>query len=365
MRVLVINTVPTEKNGITNVIFNLHRAMDKENLQMDLLTINPADAAYASAIKDAGGNVYEMQRSIAHPIRYIRALKKRIQQNQYDIVHAHGNSATLALEMIAAKLGGCRVRIAHSHNTTCKYMAVHKLLMPLFTAACNYRLACGTDAGKWLFRKKEFTVINNGIDTERFRFCTSDRQKIRTHLQLPDSCKLIGHVGLFNEAKNQAFLVQILQQLQDKQAYRLLLIGEGGLRSNVQQLAQECGISEQTFFIGTIDNVAAYLSACDILCMPSLYEGLPLTLIEAQANGLPCVVSENITKEADKTGNVSFLPLEAGAQVWAQQLLQMPDDQDRHQCSTAAIDSIKRCGYGIETEAGKLKDYYLKAMGVG
>lgn len=365
MKILMINTVPTEKNGVTNVIFNLHRGLDKSDMRIDLLSINQPDSSYISRIEASGGRVYELHRSIARSARYIWELARLIRQNGYRIVHAHGNSATLALEMLAAWLGGCKVRIAHCHNTICKYIAVHRLLLPLFGASCSHRLACGMDAGRWLYGNKPFTVINNGIDTETFRFSEEDRQQLRSTLHIPPQRKLIGHVGLFNEAKNQRFLVDILEQLlQTGGDWGLLLVGEGELRRSVEQHVSEQGLEDHVIFAGTTDAVAEHLSACDLLCMPSLYEGLPLTLIEAQANGLCCVISENITREADKTGNVRFLSLDSGAAFWAESIRRLEVSGDRNEASCSAVEKIKHSGYAIDIEAEKLKDYYLRATGV-
>ena len=259
-------------------------------------------------------------------------------------------------------MNGCKIRIAHSHNTTCKFMTVHRVLTPVFRILCTHRLACGMDAGRWLYGEKDFTVVNNGIDTERFAFRQESREEIRGMLDVANDTKLIGHVGIFNQAKNQQFLVEILNKLGSE--YKLLLLGKGNLREDVERKVQEMGLSERVIFGGVTDRVGDYLSACDIFVMPSLYEGLPLALIEAQANGLQCVVSENITHEVDKTGNITFLPLDAGAAYWAQVLRQMSVAGNREETSRIAIEMITACGYDIHAEAAKLKEYYLRAAEV-
>lgn len=361
MKVLVIKLNPFLREGITNVIMNLYRAMDKRDMQMDMVGVFEPGQEYIEEFEANGGKIFVLNRSGRHLLQYINSLRKRIKEGQYDVVHVHGNSATMALEMVAAWLAGCKVRIAHSHNTTCKSMAVHRLLTPIFRALCTHRLACGDAAGKWLYGNKEFTVVNNGIDTARFVFSQEARQQIRKQYAFVDDQVVIGHVGIFNEAKNQSFLIDILSCLDEK--YRLLLIGDGHLRKTVEEKAAAMGLANRVTFAGVTDRVPDYLSACDLIVMPSLYEGLPLALVEQQTNGLQCIVSDNITREADKTGNLIFLPLSAGAQHWADvvQVLQLPEN--REEASRKATEQIKCCGYDISTEAQRLRAYYFQEKG--
>lgn len=361
MKVLVINTNPMGPDGITNVICNLFRAMDKQGMRMDLLAINEPQASVRALFEEAGGSVNVLSRSLSHPVRYMNTLKHLIKQGGYDAVHVHGNSATLTLEMAAAWLGGCKVRIAHSHNTTCKFMAIHRVLTPVFRTLCTHRLACGVDAGKWLYGKKDFTVVNNGVDTARFAFREEARGESRRVLGIGDDTKLIGHVGIFNEAKNQSFLVEVLKNLGSE--YKILLLGQGRLRESVEQKVREMELFDRVIFGGVTDRVENYLCAFDMLVMPSLYEGLPLALIEAQANGLQCVVSENITREVDKTGNLTFLSLDTGAEHWAQTVRDLKLPADRAKASRLAIEKIKESGYDIHTEATRLREYYQRAIG--
>lgn len=363
MKVLMINTVSTQRNGVTNVICNLHGAMDKSDMTVDLMAINSPEELYINRFEEAGGKVTVIPRSIAHPVRYVNALRKLIRREGYDIVHAHGNSATLTLEMLAAKLGGCKVRIAHSHNTTCSYMTVHKLLKPIFLKLCTHRLACSEGAGKWLFPKRSFTVVNNGIDTGRFAYDPGQRAQIRAELGVAEDCVLLGHVGLFNDAKNQDFLVRLLQHLLEQGGnYKLVLVGQGPRRETVMQLAQQLGVAEQVSFIQVTDRVESYLAAYDVFCMPSFYEGLPVALIEAQTSGLMCLVADTVTQEADKTGNMIFLPIDKGVQIWAEQLKSMQLPHDRAACAQTAAASICSCGYDIARQAQKVKEFYGKAL---
>lgn len=365
MRILIINTVPTDRNGITNVIFNLYRAMEKQLIRIDYVSINNPTPAYIQEIENGGGQVYVIKRSMRRVFSYVRNLRDVIRQGEYDLVHAHGNSTTLLLEMLAAKLSGCKIRIAHCHSTSCKYKSLHKFLWPAFQVCCNYRLACGDAAGRWLFGKRDFQVINNGVDTERFAFDADIRQQLRQQLGINENHFLIGHVGMFAEVKNHRFLIDVFARLTKKDdRYRLILIGDGELRQEMEQKVADLALQEKILFVGAVNNVPQYLSACDMMVMPSLYEGLPLALIEEQANGLRCIVSDRITTDVDKTGNVVFLPLEDGFERWIQAFEENTQNCDRKKRSQDAIMSIKEAGFNIYTEAAKLTKYYEQAVGL-
>lgn len=361
-KVLMINTVPTDKNGITNVIFNLIRVMDKSDMQIDLVSPNPPDKMYEEEIRSYGGEIYTIPRSIRHPFRYKKQLRKLIEKNRYDIVHAHGNSHTLALEMSAAKKAGCSVRIAHAHNTHCRYGFMHKLLAGTFYRNYTCGLACGDDAGRFLFDKHPFTVLYNGIDVKKFAFDEGKRNDVRTQYGLQDK-KVIGHVGIFNAQKNQEYLLSVLQSLsQNEDGYRIMSVGDGELRQDFCDKAAEMGLADRTITVGTTSHVNDYLSAFDVLAMPSLFEGLPLSLIEAQANGLTCVVSDRIAREADKTGNLIFLPLDADTTAWGHAIKDGCCVFDRKQASEKAISDIRAAQYDIQESAVRLKSIYANEV---
>lgn len=362
IRVLLINTVPTEKNGITGVIFNYLRMMDTTQIRFDLLSLNSPEQSYIDEIEIRGGTVCVIPR-LDGTLKYWISLIKQIRQHKYDIIHIHGNSHTLVLELSAAFIAGCKVRIVHSHNTTCKYRVVHQFLKPVFNILYTHALACGEAAGKWMFGHSDFIVVNNGVDVIRYKFDQDVRKSYRDKF-LWHGCKVIGHVGSFIPAKNQKFVVDIFNELKKKDdTYRLLLIGDGYQKQDVEEHVKQMELDEYVTFTGNIDNVADYLNAMDLVVMPSLFEGLPLTLIEQQANGLQCVVSDNITREVDKTENVMFLSLDEGAKKWAETISNIDyKNVNRINQSTVAIKKIIECGYSIQEEAKKLEKYYSKII---
>ncbi len=363
MKVLVINTNLTDKNGVASVIFNYLHAIDKNNLQMDLLSINYPNQQYIDDVEKYGGHLYVIERSSKNILKYWYDLYKLISKQKYDIVHIHGNSHTLVLELSAAWVGKCKVRIAHSHNTKCEHNIIHKIARPLFDYLTTDGLACGVDAGKWMFGNRDYHVLNNGINTSNYVFSQKKRDEIRKKLNLSEDSFVVGHVGYFYEVKNHRHIINVFEELHRRDnKYRLMLIGDGILKDEIIRILKEKELYKYSVLTGNISNVNDYLNAIDAIIMPSIYEGLPLTLIEEQANGLQCVVSKNITCEVNITGNVHFLPLDAPLYTWADCVEQLDNNKNRIERSKCAVGQIKKCGYDIFDEAQFLRDYYLSAV---
>lgn len=361
MKILLVNTVATDKNGITMVIFNYLKAMDTNGITLDLVSLNNPDNMYEDEVERKGGHVYVLPRSGKKILSYWNGLRRLIKQNKYDAVHIHGNSHTVVLELSAIWAAGCKVRMVHSHNTTCTYTGIHKLMTIPFNMLYTHGLACGREAGEWMFGMRPFEIINNGVNTDLFGFKSEVREKMRSELGWCDN-KVIGHVGTFISVKNQTFIVDVFSELYKRDSsYRLLLIGEGELRKDLMAKVESLGLKDAVKFTGNVNNVYDYVNAMDLVVMPSLFEGLPLTLVEQQANGLHCVVADTITTESDKTGNLSFLSLEAPISEWADKI-QSLDLSGREERSKDAVEKIKVCGYSIQEEAKKLKEYYLRAV---
>lgn len=360
MKILVINTVSTDRNGITNVIFNYLNAIGND-VAFDYVAINNPDAFYVNFLEKKGAVLYTLKRR--NQLGYIWSLCKIIKQNKYDAIHVHGNSHTVVLELLAAKLAGCKVRIIHAHSTGCKSVALHKLLAAPFNWLCTHRLACGEKAGRFMFGSMPFKIVNNGVDVVKYSFDNDQRIVLRAKMALSESDILVGHVGYFMPVKNQCFLVDVFAELaRNDSRYHLVLIGDGDMRSEIEQKVTSLGLTNKVTFTGNIDNVSEYLNAIDLVVMPSLYEGLPLTLVEQQANGLQCVVSDTITTEADKTGNLSFLSLHAPISDWVHAIESSNCMHNREQRSKDAVIAIENAGYSIQAEAKKLVEYYQRCV---
>ena len=202
-KILMICTSFFGYNGIAAVIINEYKALDKEKMQVDLLCINEPSDEIKEMFKKNNSQIFVVSRN-SQPVRYMIKISRIMKENKYDIVHIHGNSATMAVELMAARRAGIKVRIPHSHNTTSDHMRIHKLLKPIFDRTYTHAFACGTNAGKWLYGKKDFIVINNGIDTTRFTYNKEYRDFIREKYNLEDKF-VVGHVGRFNYQKITEF----------------------------------------------------------------------------------------------------------------------------------------------------------------
>lgn len=357
LRVLMVNTVPTIYDGITTVMLNYVGGMDREGVRVDFAVINEVEPSLRERLEGFGGAVYRIPGRNRRPLRYIWRLSRLIRENGCQVVHAHGNSCTLALEMLAARLGGARVRCPHSHNTTCVNQRAHRLLRPLFDRLYTHGFACGEEAGRWLFRQRPFTVLKNGMALERFRFDPDARAACRARLGLEGRIAL-GHVGLFEARKNHRFLLEAFEKAHAAEPrLALVLVGGGALAEEIRALAARKGLASDVIFAGVSREVPRILSAMDLMALPSLFEGLPNVLVEWQASGLPSLVADTVTREAGLTGLVTFLPLQED--VWVRAILeQAAKPNDRTAASAEAIPVLSAAGYDIRQNAANLKSLY-------
>ncbi len=357
IKVLMSSTTPVIKDGITGVMLNLYQNVDCEKVHIDFVTINEPSSDIASKIVTKGSKYYYIPREMKHPFRYIKKYAQVCKN--YDIVHVHGNSATMVLELLAAKMAGVKVRIAHSHNTYCVVKHIDKLCRPLFYYLCNVRVACGREAGEWLFRNRKFEILDNGIITNKYKYDTTSRNLIRQKLGW-ENCYVIGHIGNFLEAKNHSFLINLFKKVSVDESMRLMLLGDGELSIKIKSMVEKYKLNDKVFFAGSVENVPDYLNAMDIFVMPSINEGFPLTLIEAQSNGLKCLASDCITKDVNLTGNVKFITL-ADMNDWVQAIQESFSSSNRKEASDDAVQKIIKQGYDISISASKLEQIYYKS----
>ena len=309
-KILVINTVEFGRNGISSHIFNYFFPLNKRNYEIHIGNTQDMSNELYEEIREQGVQVHDFSKRNMQPVRYMIELYKHIRKYNYDIVHVHGNSSTMAFDLFPAFCARSRIRIAHSHNTKCSHPLLHKLLRPLLEVSSNARFACSKEAGEWLFLNKKFWIIPNGIDFKKYKFSLSSRQKIRDYWKISRKEKVIGHVGLFNEQKNHEFLIEIFNECSKLNCLcKLMLVGDGPYKEQIKKKVVQFGLEEKVIFCGETQNVTAYLSAMDLFVFPSRFEGLGMALIEAQACGLPCVVSDVVPKVTKISGNISYLSL--------------------------------------------------------
>jgi len=362
IKILIINTTGLNFEGITNSIINYLEAMDRSDLEIDLALVSTDfHPEILEKIKKIGCRIKVLPLRRKKPLRYFFALYNLVRKNNYDLVHVHGSSATLALEMWAAKLAGCRIRIAHSRNTCSDYPLLDKLLRPLFNMSYTHGFACGMEAGQWLFGDKSFRVIPNGKEIEKFVFNKSKRIEMRKALKLTDYI-VIGHAGNFNQQKNHEFLIRVFKELSAKdERYMLCLIGDGELRPRIEKMVEEYKLKHKVIFTGYISNMAAMLQAMDLMVLPSRFEGFPNVVLEWQIAGLPCVISDVITRECKLTDLVSYLSLQDGPAAWADKIHSIKVI-DREIIKDQVLKQIRSAGFDIRENARQLKDIYYELL---
>ncbi len=354
-RILMINTVPTAENGVTGVILHMMEALAACGASVDLLSQNEPSEVIRRRIEGMGGRLLLARARRSRILGYVRELK--VLCRGYDVVHAHGNSGTLALEMYGAARAGVPIRVAHSHSSFCRYRRMDRLLRPLLYAKVTHRAACGRDAGRWLWGDRRFTVLPNCISLDRYRFDSEAAGGIRE--KFPENAILLGQIGTIDENKNQIFSLERLASLlvRDDRFY-LLFVGEGELAGEVRARAESLGCTSHVFLLGRRGDVPALLSAFDALLLPSHFEGLPLTLLEGQASGLPCIVSESVTRELDVSG-ISYLPL-SDPRAWEEALLRIVrgGDAERAEASRAGCAALAAAGYAQSGLGTRLCEFY-------
>lgn len=359
IRVLQVVT-HMERGGLESMLMNYYRHIDREKIQFDFLVHRQERAAFDDEIEALGGKIYRLPRLVPWSKVYLSELNRFFDEHpEYKVVHVHQDCLSSVI-LKAAERHNIPVRIAHSHSANqdknLKYPIKlwYKRKIPRYA---THLFACGKEAGGWMFSGSPYQIINNAIDAAAYTYDTNKRAEQRRQLGLSDEL-VIGHVGRFNQPKNHPFLIDIFAALLKKESNAvLLLVGGGEGMSKMQEKVQELGIAEHVRFLGVRSDVADLMQAMDIFVLPSLYEGLPVTMVEAQAAGLPCIISDKVPPECILTeGLVDVMPLSASPETWAEKIL-----AKRAIPRTDRRAEIAAHGFDISTEAVKLQDFYLEA----
>lgn len=352
----VVNSM--ERAGLETMLMNYYRNIDRTKVQFDFLTHRPYRGAYDDEIESMGGKVYYAPRLYPQNyIKYFRFMKKFFKEHpEYKIVHSHIDTMS-AFPLCAAKINNVPIRIAHSHTSkldkdwkiVIKYLA--KLMVPHVS---NVHYACGNVAGRFLFGKKEFKVVKNAINLSNFKYDYKLRNRMKEALQVKSSF-IIGNVGRYCYIKNQMFLMEILKEvLNIIPNTKLLLIGNGEDEIKLKEYAKRLGVKENVIFLINRSDVEQLYQVMDVFVMPSLFEGIPLVGIEAQANGLPCIFSDKISKEILLTDSAKMVKLEASPLYWANIIINL--DKNRKEEN---IEKLSKEGYDISLESNNLMKQYL------
>ena len=338
----VLNVLATlDRGGTESFVMNIYRHLDLDKVQFDFVKHTDKSGDFEDEILSMGGRVFTAPRYLVYNrIPYERWWHKHFQLHQeHKVVHGHFFTLSSLYFDVAHKYGS--KTIGHSHAAGMVIRNPKDLLVRRYCKRVgrhsDYRFACGQDAGKWLYGDASFEVIHNSIDVEQFQYNRELRRRLRSRYGL-DEKLVIGNVGNFTIPKNHTFMVDIMRSIKDMTSGAVLL-------------------SEDVLFLGRRDDVSDLMQAMDVFLMPSLSEGLPVAMIEAQASGLPVVCSDAVTREAMVTNRVAFVPLDAPIELWRESILDYQNDVASRE--EGAV-QVAAAGYEITETARKLQDFYIR-----
>lgn len=350
--------------GAETMVMNLYRVIDRTEVQFDFMVHTEKECSYDNEIMSLGGRIYRVPSyNGKNHFQYKKEWNNFfLKHPEYKVIHGHVRSTASIYLKIAKKHG--LVTISHSHNTSSgKGLSaiVKNVLQYPIRYTADYLFACSKTAGIWLFgekacKKENFFILNNGIDTDKFVFNEDVRLRKRRELNIEDKF-VIGHVGRFHPQKNHTFLIEIFNEIHKRNNNAvLLLVGEGDLINYIKNKVDNIGLRNSVIFAGNRSDVSELLQAMDIFVFPSLHEGLPVTMIEAQASGLPCVISDKITREVKITDLVKYLSINFEPTNWAEEILNFSNNYIRKNMSR----DIKENSYDIETTTEWYKKFIRK-----
>lgn len=349
-----------EAGGTQALLMNIYRKIDRTKVQFDFLVEYPNEQFYDSEIKKLGGRIYytNVRKDFNIP-KFCKQLKQILEENpEYRIVHVHTYSIGYFCLKTAQKVG-VPVRIAHSHNNETVHDAkyVFKLAMQkLYTLHATDLFACSDEAGKYLFKNKPFHVLPNAIDSGKFIANEVVRQKTRAELGLNNKF-VVGHVGRFHTQKNHAFLLDVFSKVKEKKTdAELILVGTGPLEDEIRGKVSDMKLNECVHFLGNRKDMNCIYQAMDVFVFPSMFEGLGIVSIEAQAAGVPVVCSEGLPPETNITPIYQQLAISDGAEKWADVAIEMTQSPMSH---TNLQKYVIDAGFDVNATAKDMEEFYL------
>lgn len=353
--------------GVESVVMNYYRHIDRKKIQFDFICDSDSTEIPYEEIESLGGKVILIP-PYEKVFKYHKELKRVLKENNYKIVHSHINTLSV-FSLFAAKCAGVPVRIAHSHSTTNKAEKkknlMKQILRPFSKKYATHYFCCSELAGRWLFGDKVYDdgkvfLLNNAIDLNNFKYDEKIRIEKRKELGIDDTKLVIGHLGRFVTQKNHEFLIEIFNEIQKKNKNAILLLaGQGPLKEKIEEKVKNLGIDDKVFFLGQVNDAYKLYQAFDVFLLPSLYEGLPVVGVEAQATGLLCELSSDMTKETKVLETTRFISLNKSADEWANIILTDFSKFKRHDTT----DEVTRNNFNIEKESSKLVDKYNELLG--
>lgn len=356
-KILIVPTLGLGLEGITTVIYNYISAMDREGLAFHFMTYGELQPVLRERF-GAMGTIESVSDRKQSTAAYVKDFIRLLRSGSFDVVHIHGNSGTMAIEAVLAKLCGVRKVLVHAHSTKTDHPTVNAVLKYPMMLFADERIACARGSGAWLYGKWKHRILNNAIDLSRFSFDPEVRKACRAEFGLREEF-LVGHIGHFSAPKNHFFLIDIFEAFHRlRPDAKLLLAGDGPDFDAVVEKVNRLQLQDAVIFTGRRSDVERLYQAFDVFLMPSRWEGLPLVLLEAQTAGLPVVASDRITGDVCCTEPFWYLNIEAPAEIWGQKLQEVAEAGPDRTVDRAG--QLRERGFDIRQEAGHLKEIYLK-----
>lgn len=353
---VIITTAFSPVGGLATVMMNYYRVLDKSKIHIDFASTNEIESSLLSEISAYGSKYFQLPRR-RNVLKYWNAV--RVLSKNYNILHVHANSSTAVIELSAAKAAGVSKRIHHNHNSKTQHQIINALLHPFFKHSYTDAIACSQLAGDWLFGKGKYVILRNAINLHKFVYNADVRELVRKKYNFQSNEFVLGHVGKFVEAKNHYFLIKLFAVYHSKHPNsKLLLVGDGVLRAKIETWISESGCAESIVLAGLRSDVSALVQAMDIFVFPSLYEGMPLSVMEAEASGLPCLISSNVTNDVNIGQDVKMKDLTDGVKDWADSIDSFDYALSREVRCHNNYELITKAGYNIENEANELLKIY-------
>lgn len=355
---IMVLGMSSQIGGVESYIMNWFRNIDRNTFKCYFLYTN--GIAYQDELTALGGNLIRIEVSRHRPFEYVIYVRELFRKYKFDVIY-YNTCDIMSMDMILfGKKYGVPVRIIHTHSSS-------NIVKPNFLHRCTEKwcrkhleqyatklLACSEAAGQWMFENKTFEIVKNGIDVRKYSYSQRIGEEIRDQLGIHNKL-VIGFVGRLGEEKNPVFLVDIFAKIKEKMSDAvLMIIGTGDLRNNMEQRAKESGVYDSIYFLGVRTDVCKLMSAMDRLLLPSKFEGFPFVLVEAQANGLPCITSTNVSEESNITSEVKYIPLEADLEKWADIVLHHKLKLKREEYA----DIVQSKGFDIMTTVDVLEKYF-------
>lgn len=358
IRILYVNGGLLDRGGITTYMLTFASYLKKKGILVDYIVHGDGIGEKEYIAKKMGSKIYHVPIKSKNFLMNLISISKVIKKENYKIVHSHMDAGN-AIVLWIAKCCKVPIRISHSHNTNFltnnKFkIAINKLFKKMIKSNSTNLFACSKSASKWLYDNSESTIINNAIILDNYYFNPKTRSLIREKYNLEDKF-VIGHIGRFDYQKNHLFMLNLFSQLINEIPNSvLMLIGDGFLRKDIEEKAKKLGINEKVIFGGSVENANDYYNAMDMFLFPSKFEGLGISLIEAQINGLNCVISSTIPEEAKLSRHVITHSLDDDMSLWIKSIKDIYKDNKRYELS---YDSIKH--FDIAYESDRLANIYL------